>query len=357
MTPPAEFRYRSLDHWRGVAALGVTVFHLYAMWSNAHEAAATRFPLIVIKHGWLGVQLFFVISGYCIAERIARQYRTGASLGSFLLDRAWRIFPVYWVAMALLLFVRLVSAPFNHAPAASTLSDWLIALPLVEPWLHRPSLLTVTWSLTCELFYYLLAGLCLVAARRARRPWLGFALAAGLGVAGLTIPALTGQVAWRLLPNFLLGVLVWGVIRGLSRPWRVPVGAIACAAIVWLSWLPGVLTAEGDFAMGVAGLFAFLLIVLQPWDEAIAHSRFLRPLAAVGVFSYSLYLVHVIITSPLQNLIRRALPYEADTFAVIPLLLTVVAIAFGWLFYRWVEKPLEALRHKYTRRPVSLPNR
>jgi exopolysaccharide production protein ExoZ len=353
MAPRASVRYESLDHWRGVAALAVMAFHLFATWGDSHPDARQLPWLVLIRHGWLGVELFFVISGYCIAERLARQYATGGSVSAYLLDRARRILPAYWAVLLLLLAIRLASAPFNRAAPIVPL-DWLLAVPLLESWFHRPPVLTVSWTLACELFYYLLAGVCFGTARLARRPWVGFALALLLAILGLTLDPLVRQTAWQLWPHFLLGSVVWALLRFLPAPTRLLAGLLVCGGLFAFTLQPG--GVAGALSLQTAAVFAFLLLLLQPWDGAIARTRFLRPLGWVGTFSFSLYLVHLPLGSPLQNLAARAWPASADRFALVPLLNCALVLAAAWLFYRKVEQPLEAWRRRLAGRPTAFPS-
>ena len=94
-------RYLTLNHWRGGAAIWVMLFHAYHIWLEGDPARLPAWFRTIADHGWQGVAVFFAISGYCITERIAEDFRRGRGPLRFLGDRALRIYPAYWAALLL----------------------------------------------------------------------------------------------------------------------------------------------------------------------------------------------------------------------------------------------------------------
>src|SRR6185436_9334976 len=94
---PRNPRYQSLDFWRGVACLSVVIFHSSYYASTEQEGPALVWLMKVIGMFWLGVPIFFVISGYCIAATADRGRQIPASLGAYFQRRFRRIFPPYWI--------------------------------------------------------------------------------------------------------------------------------------------------------------------------------------------------------------------------------------------------------------------
>ena len=150
-------RYASLDLWRGVACLMVVLHHAGFIVDGGDltpsqpDYAARTFVVGFFKQMELGVPLFFVISGYCIAASADANRRKGASPWTFLIRRVRRIYPPYWAA--LLLFVvycwgldRLGLKHLHDGPHALQLASpgelnpaqWLGNLTLTETW--RPHL-------------------------------------------------------------------------------------------------------------------------------------------------------------------------------------------------------------------------
>src|ERR671911_2022396 len=109
LAPPRSPRYRTLDHWRGVACLLVVLFHSSGVAYLTMEAAGTTpaadglsgLLLTLTRIGWVGVPFFFVISGYAISATVDASRRgEGGPIGYFR-RRIRRIYPPYWAMIAL----------------------------------------------------------------------------------------------------------------------------------------------------------------------------------------------------------------------------------------------------------------
>jgi peptidoglycan/LPS O-acetylase OafA/YrhL len=342
-------RYHTLDHWRGFAALWVVWFHASALWIRPD------FPLTGLLHdfaklGWTGVHIFFVISGYCVAERAARALGTGETAGAFLLDRARRIYPAYLAALILAILLAVMATPFNHRPV---FDDALPGKPvqiildaaLLAPLTGHPPYLLVSWSLSCEIAFYVIValGLALPGLHRGVVALiLGFVLAVAQAAGLCDLPTFLLD----LWPEFMCGILAWctlqcGRCRFLALAGIAALGALGCIHPSPTGMLPA------------SAAFSILLIAMKPIDQRLAGLRFITWLARLGAISYSLYLVHVPFISPAQNLLHRFMPADAPHQIWIPLALTVFALPPAWLFYRWVEKPLDQWRRSRQRRNLD----
>ena len=358
--PPRIKPYRLLDAWRGVAAVGVVLLHSRG---TGLPAALDRVSLL----GLLGVPMFFVISGYCIASAALRSLSTPRPLAHFLSARLRRIYPPYFLASLVTILAATLLASrsehhilnfFHRGPRY-----YLGALTLTQPLLHVDYILPVFWSLCYEAaFYLIVAALLLLAHRIGQAPRLLDAL--GLVTVGALLWLnLTGRACpfpWDRWPQFGLGVLVYQVLAQPER--RSPrIVFLVCAALL-IAWaarqgcdasqgLEPVLTsveAQSLFCLP----FAALLVLLFRWDGVLARRPPIRLLAWVGLFSYSLYLSHYI---ALRVVVQGTahLPLLASHPLLLFLVKAAVCIGGGWLFFQICERPFLSSRQRQEERKAA----
>lgn len=354
----ASTRYATLDHWRGLAALWVVFFHACALWTQPEQLPLTWLHAFG-RTGWFGVHLFFVISGYCIAERGARHVLNKRSVSSFLIDRAQRIFPAYWAALIVAVILAMIATPFNGLPLLpksgaygalpASLWDALTTVTLTSPCFATPPYLLVSWTLSCEIAFYALVSAGLFWISRGQRPYVpvlaGYALACVQSAAWVDLP---GTVL-DLWPEFMCGVLTWQALHWRTR--KPTVSIVAWIGIMTLAIL-GYAFGSRSGTLTASAVFALTLIVLNRYDLLLSQSRLISGLGRCGGFSYSLYLIHVPFISPLQNIIHRIYP-NAEHQVWIPILLVGFSLLPAWLFYRWIEKPAECWRHRRTKASIN----
>jgi peptidoglycan/LPS O-acetylase OafA/YrhL len=362
MTAPSATlpRYETLDHWRGVAALAVVVFHACQPWYEMRAPPGFGWLAAIAEQGFRGVHLFFVISGYCIAHLVVREYRGRRDLPGFLLQRFLRIFPPYWGACLAAAIIALVSVPFNHGaifasptgPGAlpASLGSWLSHALLIDAWRDRGGYLLVAWTLSWELSYYFLAALALgLGLRFGRTTGLAFALT--LAVAG-TIPAVAAVLpplaGWT---EFMCGTCVFLAVdahlRGHpSSPWLIPLLLFGAAGVL-LGGPTGNLTVSAAFALALFGLHRY--------DLRLGAVRSIAWLGRLGAMSYSLYLIHVPVASPINNLLARFIPAPSQIYLFSILLAIVASLVAAALFFAYLETPVESWRRSRHLRasPVS----
>jgi peptidoglycan/LPS O-acetylase OafA/YrhL len=369
----APARYATLDAWRGIACLLVVVSHstLFLVHTARPDDGGVGERLVRFTGRMtVGVPLFFVISGYCIAAaaEAARDRLTG--VGRYFARRFRRIYPAYWAAVALTVLAvlalervvarGLVSGPFGPVavipdPARVAPSQWVGSLTLTETWrpLVNPSspeqqLLAPAWTLCYEEQFYAVTGLVLLVARS--RFFAGIALVTAVVFAGVVVNWGGVPVKGTFLDGrwlmFAAGVGVyWAVTRG----GRAGTAAVVLAILATAGYAcrdPDVLLdmklysplADGKELLP-ACVFALLLLAAHRWDERTAGCRVGRSLAGVGRYSYSLYLVHY----PICLAVSHA-AYRAGVTGAWATLLLVVPVCV-WLstraaqaFYRVVER-------------------
>lgn len=356
----SALRYRSLDTWRGIAALMVVVFHggaEAAIFTGAAQDSSwiRRFAGNALLHADVGVLLFFVVSGYCIAA-CADAYKGSQPKGmlEFLRRRFRRIYFPFWAAMLLGILLSLDFYPhvvISNCLAAFDLpaDQWLGNLTLTETW--RPFLfggesnlvLGHAWSLCYEIQFYILVAVML---------WLGRGLfwsslvLSGLTLALMFVSLLNGQLyGFRLFWDgqwfhFASGIYVYYVLRyhGQNRCLWSTLSLVAAITLALLSCTASGRIFQFPF-LGITLAFGTLLIILYGDDERLCAARALKPLMFCGKISYSLYLVHPLVCPIVKtSLYQLGFTGLWDTvFLVIPCcMLASVLVAYG--FYQIVER-------------------
>jgi peptidoglycan/LPS O-acetylase OafA/YrhL len=327
---------------RGIAALSVLLFH-----SVGHVAHDPLWPPMewirsVCLQGWLGVHVFFVISGYCMHSKMDKLAAAHHGGGAFLADRFWRIMPTYWAALGFSLFLSVLSAPFNSLGWSQTLSfHWksvLANLTLLHPFSQTDPLLLVSWTLTVEWGFYLLCFLLLSAQKFgfSSRSMVAMALIPAAMVFFPGIPF--GHVVLTYWPAFCLGFAVYEIRQGASPR----LGVLGFGALALLGWLrPGTLPAlQWHTELGTS----ILLLWLTGRPGALPDWRVLRLLSRIGLFSYSIYLVHVPVLSRLGNLSFRFLSPESPLLALYWFGSIILTLFISWVFYVFFEHTFEKIR-------------
>lgn len=336
---------------RGLAVLLVVAYHL--QWRGAGG-------------GYIGVDVFFVISGYLMTRIVWGGLERGTfDYGRYLAARAVRIWPALGAMVAVLLALGAWWLPPFDVDALAQQSLRAVAFWSNQFFLDRSGYdirtadtnwLLHTWSLSVEWQFYLLYPLVLVAiARWSRRrsvALISVLVLAGLSLAGhLWWSATAPEQAFFLLParawELLAGGAAWLVVPregAVRRPWLGTVGvALILAAALWLA-LRRVPAVGAGWLLVPAVLGA--VMVMASHD---GHNRLLgaSPLQWLGRWSYSIYLWHW----PLIVGLRMT-----DAFLDHPRLaaggVAVLSVLCGALSYRWVEAPAGRARTARMLRPT-----
>ena len=381
--PHGGGRLKSIDALRGIAALGVVFYH--AAWQSGSAVPANIFhwPVKLLQFfssfGYIGVFLFFVISGFCIhlrwAKECANHQPESIQFAAFWRRRFRRLYPPYLIAVALFLIMAALTTGINvtHFFVYDVVLH-LLMLHNLDP--HTCySINGVFWTLAIEEQLYLAYFLLLFLRTR----W---------GWGPTLIICAAARVGW-----FILSHTVW-IATGFGVP--VP----EAAASHWFTWALGAIAVEAAFGLvklpkwcqqlwlGVAtivvasaastflphmqkdtlyhdlawllvhptwGLGFFILVnrvvqVEQAWaSKGQQRGKTVRTLnvggrlarrlvaatAFVGTFSYSLYLTHELVIMQSWWFVSDRLPPQLNMLLIV----VPATIIFAWLFYLICEKP------------------
>jgi peptidoglycan/LPS O-acetylase OafA/YrhL len=352
-TKSAHGRVEALDLLRLFAALSVVAFHYCFRGAAADDMTWLWLPAAVpvAKYGFLGVELFFVISGFVIAYSAE-----GRNLREFVVARAARIYPGFLVVMTATFLVVLA---FGAPRYQTSLVQWLANLAIVAPALKQPFMDGVYWSIVYELVFYAWVAATIATGWFPRRlplivvAWLAISLAnefglesnavrrmfitdgSGFFAAGLMLYALfSGRrdaITWLLLAVATVIAILQG--NG-DADWTRNHFGIDLSVIV--------VAALSVAAVGLVG--AALLVRRLPIPASV--------LLAAGGVTYPLYLLHQTIGFIAFNRLQGLAP------PVILVIATVsVMIALSYAIYRYVERPGQKLMRLWLSRLLRLEPR
>ncbi|MEV7179070.1 acyltransferase [Kitasatospora sp. NPDC093679] len=339
---PKRPRLYVLDGLRLIAALGVLTWHWLGVerfpgiW---HGLPSKLMPLghLVGAYSWLGVELFFLISGFVICMSC-----WGRSLGDFVTSRVVRLFPAYWVCVLLtaaaLMVVPKIWGDNTHRPTPSRI---LTNLSMANMPLGVDNIDPVYWTLWAELRFYILFGVLVAFGLTYRRVlafcgiWGFMALIAGSANMPLLVTVFQPTYAWFFIAGIAIylmyrygqNLLLWGIV-GFSwlisqDQMRGVVGGYEYGTRHHLSWTLTIAVTTCCFAVVAAAALGAFDRIQWKW------------LTVAGALTYPLYLLHQMIGWQLiTRLSRRLAPYPTFFTAVAIMLLA------AWLVHRLVERPL-----------------
>jgi peptidoglycan/LPS O-acetylase OafA/YrhL len=345
---------------RGIAAMSVVLFHCVGLlpWNVSDT------PFAIFGIGWIGVDLFFAISGYVITASAIRQKDRPDYTTYFWRARLARILPLYYVTTAVFLLAASSAALDKDAPF-----QILSHLFLVHNFFQDAafSINGVTWSLSVELQFYVLAFFivpliarsgranliagyivlfgCVFAYRFASWYWLGKTGAPDDAFIHLfsQVPALIdsfalgGLICLLRLPRLTRAQTVLLAFLGFSLLMAIYFIYDANSARYWRSLPMSVLFRS------LVALFAAVALLLA---MSISTSTVWRPMLALGKISYGIYLWHLIVL----YLVQRHAPFKGTVAVVMIIALTMVLAKLSHLA---IEMPFMRWAHNARRTPVA----
>lgn len=356
-------RLPALDGLRGLAVLAVFIYHAAFFSGLQGRTPADRAVLAVALHGWLGVDLFFVLSGFLITGILLETRDRPGALGHFYLRRLQRIVPAYFVALAVQVIVLAILGRVASARLGWTASWLTNVLVAREGWAALAPTMQHYWSLAVEEQFYLLWPLLAIAMKPGRLKWICVAGILGSSLCRVLFAQAGNPVAgYVLLPARMDGLAIGALLAVLAHG---PEGlAGAARAVRGWGWLAGgalvLLVAVrgrldyGDPFMLALGMNAAVVFAGAVMVNAAASgsggpvSRFLAapPLVAAARYSYAMYLWHqpVIICLTSLGLTAHILPAIAGSelpgFLLLALVAGVLTVAIAVASWRWVEAPI-----------------
>jgi peptidoglycan/LPS O-acetylase OafA/YrhL len=357
-----ELRYQPfVDGLRAISILSVVAYHI---------------GVPGVPGGFVGVDIFFVVSGYLIINQIKAGLTAGRfTITSFYAQRSLRILPAYF----LVLLVTFAAAPFFLATPSvywDFLSSAMLAPMMVSNvifFLHQRYFdisgiekpLLHTWTLSVEeQFYCLIPALLMLIFYFGRRrfgavaAWIGIILAVASFASAILETSTTGRNAgfylahcraWEFAIGGFIGPYTVSAIRRLPR-WIIEVLAWAggvCIAVAILKFDAGIPYPSTNAALPVAGAALVILCGTARPDATLVRVLSLQWMVAIGLVSYAWYLWHwpILSFTRMARLQDASLLYDTLTGGLLGLIL-------AYATYRYLEQPI----HRWRKTPGNIKN-
>lgn len=357
LTSDRQKKIPAITGIRGVAACWVVLFHAFTMETNLPNAHLPA-PIIAlsktwfISRGYLGVDLFFILSGFVLFLIYRKRLRTAkySELKKFVIGRIFRIFPLHWFVLicmvsVFVLFGWQLSWPVDGPYTAKT---FMLSVLLVQSWVGMPTVWNgPAWSLSNELLAYILFPFLVPGIWRVRSGWVAAALILGafsvLGAACI----IYHQPGFAHLKHF-------GILRCLME---FPAGMLLCHLFERNRFTAK--TASGFFVAGAfllviamidinldpMALLAFSLLIIScaigsPIVNAILGNPICRWL---GDISFSIYLIHFSLLSVCARIAAIYHPGSATYMIILLGIATLTVLPLAHLTWRFIEVPGQAL--------------
>lgn len=336
----------SLTGIRAVAALWVLFGH-YSYLALTDEMKLIEPIIKVTSSAYAGVDLFFVLSGFIISYVYAKHMN---SWDKSLINRFWRnrfarIFPVYLFSTLASSFILLVALFWGHKfqdESAEVISfeNFIFNVLGIQEWIQRPSIYGPAWSVSSELLGYLLFPLIALASSKVRRIPAILSAMATLVLLYLFAPeqAFISGKLFQFLIQFVFGVLVWKlslVLPNLLSRKQIRVARIG----LWICAFTTVASALESRSSHAALTIIFASLVYlyslkQSQDTFLSR----KPIVALGLASYSLYMTHRFMQYLWSALGIESSPSYLLRFTVL-LVSVLAAIGISLVVYKVIEEP------------------
>ncbi len=326
-------KVHSIQFLRFVAATLVVLFHAHLAISNRLlPSPADEYELYLFGFGAVGVHIFFVISGYIM---VLTNSKPGKSFDAprFFKKRIIRIYPIYWLLLALYIIVNSIIGDGYDFSVGE-----LLAASLLIPG-HASLVIGPAWTLSFEMYFYLIFGVALMIGlfRGILMLSVFFCAMIMLGIAAGPFQQPLAMVTSSLLIEFIFGA--W--IAYLTINWKLP---------RWLG-LAAILGSIGLFAAGLAvgyetlpsiiiwGIPSALLILGVVVVEDYHVPSFVRKLSPLGDSSYTLYLAHILMITLLIAVAKPA-GLSSVPILIMTAIFGAISVYLSHVFHLKIEAPM-----------------
>lgn len=340
--PSVSSKMESIEGARALAAVMVALMHAASLMRVEHLSGHVGLGN-VFGFGYVGVDFFFVLSGFIIAYVNYSHLGDAGSVPRYLWRRFARIYPIYWTV--LLLSIVLTTVGHLAAGKGFQLDMSLADIPttiFLVPGAEEPKYVGVAWSLCYEIMFYFVFCVLLLNVRVGTAifvAWAAYIVAHALGWVSMELPFNLGKIQCL---QFLFGIVVALVVRRYSLRmslWMLPaaVMAFALAVVVEMSgpWAPH--SAPGAVLLGLGAAAVLLVLAGLERQKALRTPAWL---VRMGAVSYSIYLGHILFINTTYWVLLKLRIYHALPEPVVYGVGVAVGIGCAMLIGRYVEMPL-----------------
>jgi peptidoglycan/LPS O-acetylase OafA/YrhL len=310
-------RNHFIDLLRIVAASWVALFHF-----NQPIPNIDNWYRGFCKFGYVGVPIFFVVSGYCILIALGH----GAQPFKFAIRRFFRIFPPYWFSLLLIVIIiageKLITGT-NSVAFPKNITGILATIALLtNPLTNVPTVNWVYWTLPYEVMFYLVVFITTFFNRK----YLPVIFIVITLLTFLLPPMVGGALSFfKYWPMFMLGVCVYYLVHGLQPKLTIALTILTIINILFCG-------------LGLSYVITALIIA------ALIYLNHLRPMkqnlfSKYGDVSYSLYLIHVPVGEYVLGRLKAGFQTNIFTNIIYDVLLLVLCIILSSLMFKYVELP------------------
>ncbi|MET9378403.1 acyltransferase family protein [Streptomyces sp. NPDC003035] len=345
-------RLFALDGIRITAALVVVLYHYIGLNAAWDRNTAELFPALrpFALYGWLGVEVFFIVSGFVICMSV-----WGRTVGDFAVSRVSRLFPAYWAGIALTALTLWLLPEVRELRHTDEWSDVLVNLTMMQGGLGVGHVDHSYWTLFVELKFYALFALVVLRGVTYRNCVLFCGIWTAAAVAAPTTdfrllhffsmpqyaPYFIAGIAFYLMHRYRPTMLLWAIVgvqfllaqQYVRGRMRTNLGLQLSEQLP--TWPARLVIAIGFLAIAAVAL-GFLDRIQWRW------------LKTAGAITYPLYVIHMAVGITLIHHFR-------DQVAPLPLVASVTAamLVASWVIHRFVERPLSKRLRSGMRRGVQ----
>jgi exopolysaccharide production protein ExoZ len=325
MSDPIEQNNKilSIQYLRGLAALGVVLFH--------YSASLPIYPFLkaIFNFGQTGVHVFFLISGFIIVYSLKKEKYKINQFFTFLLKRSIRIDPSYYVTVLLaftLFWYLSIISPVKGTKFPFIPQQFLAHLFYIIPFTSYSFYIVVFWTLCVEFQFYLLIGLFYFISNK----WFykNFFLILFCLSSFITLPHAQFLV-FTYSSIFATGISLVNLYQ--NRSWLNAILPILFLILVGYKF----------------GLPIFILLGAT-CGVILFFKPSIKPLIFLGNISYSLYLTHALISEVLLRRVEIKYQLRVSSYSLFYLLFEIfIAVIISYFFYKVIEQPSLALSKRF----------